>query len=340
MLKKTIRRLGALAMVLAMAVSVFAVNASAVEDSSGETESATTSNVVLDKIYKNGDKDVTDIAPDEEITFSLVDNGYSVEDSNKTYTAATFPKNITVKKALGDSKIRVTLPTYDSDAIGTFTYTLTENNMGTAGVTYNTNTITVVVQRTWAGEKASDGVNTTYLIYTGSKENKAYQFVNTYESGSLIVTKKVTGKLGNKGATFHVTVTFTSDKVVRNNITKNGETVIAPTAWVYNETNSKYEATTSPFEVTDNTTIQLDNIPYNVSYSVAETEAGQNGYETTITDQGIGTIAAASKTVTIENNKEATTPGGVIMTIAPYALMVVLAGAFAVVFLTRRNRAE
>ena len=34
------------------------------------------------------------------------------------------------------------------------------------------------------------------------------------------------------------------------------------------------------------------------------------------------------------------TPGGVIMTIAPYALMVVLAGAFAVVFLTRRNRAE
>ena len=31
---------------------------------------------------------------------------------------------------------------------------------------------------------------------------------------------------------------------------------------------------------------------------------------------------------------------GVIMTIAPYALMVVLAGAFAVVFLTRRNRAE
>ena len=37
MLKKTIRRLGALAMVLAMAVSVFAVNASAVE----ETISAT-----------------------------------------------------------------------------------------------------------------------------------------------------------------------------------------------------------------------------------------------------------------------------------------------------------
>ena len=46
------------------------------------------------------------------------------------------------------------------------------------------------------------------------------------------------------------------------------------------------------------------------------------------------------KTQTVTNDKAITTPGGVIMTIAPYALMVVLAGAFAVVFLTRRNRAE
>lgn len=44
--------------------------------------------------------------------------------------------------------------------------------------------------------------------------------------------------------------------------------------------------------------------------------------------------------VEFTNTKDASTPTGVIMTIAPYALMVVLAGAFAVVFLTRRNRAE
>lgn len=45
-------------------------------------------------------------------------------------------------------------------------------------------------------------------------------------------------------------------------------------------------------------------------------------------------------TATVTNTRETTPPTGVIMTIAPYALMVVLAGAFAVVFLTRRNRAE
>lgn len=55
---------------------------------------------------------------------------------------------------------------------------------------------------------------------------------------------------------------------------------------------------------------------------------------------GIVTMTTEDNTVTVTNKKDFATPGGVIMTIAPYALMVVLAGAFAVVFLTRRNRAE
>lgn len=53
-----------------------------------------------------------------------------------------------------------------------------------------------------------------------------------------------------------------------------------------------------------------------------------------------GNTKEGDVTVAYTNTKQVTTPGGVIMTIAPYALMVVLAGAFAVVFLTRRNRAE
>ena len=59
MLKKTIRRLGALAMVLAMAVSVFAVNASAVD---GEQKPTTVSSITINKTvtstnetYANGE---------------------------------------------------------------------------------------------------------------------------------------------------------------------------------------------------------------------------------------------------------------------------------------------
>lgn len=48
MLKKTIRRLGALAMVLAMAVSVFAVNASAVETVNEKQDVTITKNISAD----------------------------------------------------------------------------------------------------------------------------------------------------------------------------------------------------------------------------------------------------------------------------------------------------
>ena len=92
------------------------------------------------------------------------------------------------------------------------------------------------------------------------------------------------------------------------------------------------------------------------TFTVTETTANSAGYKTTygvatgitdgdITVNGTTTInneemGTTDKTATVRNDKSPSTPTGVIMTIAPYALMVVLAGAFAVVFLTRRNRAE
>ena len=83
------------------------------------------------------------------------------------------------------------------------------------------------------------------------------------------------------------------------------------------------------------------------SFTITETDANKDEYTTTYT---VGTDAVKSydneitatgaKLVTVYNKAQDTPSTGVIMTIAPYALMVVLAGAFAVVFLTRRNRAE
>ena len=82
----------------------------------------------------------------------------------------------------------------------------------------------------------------------------------------------------------------------------------------------------------------ITNIPVGVTYTVTEENSG--AYTPSYLGE-TGTIAADTEaSATVTNTKNATTPGGVIMTIAPYALMVVLAGAFAVVFLTRRNRAE
>lgn len=88
--------------------------------------------------------------------------------------------------------------------------------------------------------------------------------------------------------------------------------------------------------------IEIYNLSTGDTYTVDEDDkyVTSEGYEVkgeVTNDTAIGTADAE---VTIKNIKYASTPGGVIMTIAPYALMVVLAGAFAVVFLSRRNRAE
>jgi len=81
-----------------------------------------------------------------------------------------------------------------------------------------------------------------------------------------------------------------------------------------------------------------------VFYTVTEADYSGSGYKTYVDGvekrEAKGNATADDTVVTVKNEKNNTAPTGVIMTIAPYALMVVLAGAFAVVFLTRRNRAE
>lgn len=85
---------------------------------------------------------------------------------------------------------------------------------------------------------------------------------------------------------------------------------------------------------------------------IVEDKANTEGYTTTYATAGKDQLygdavnytskveVTGSAYVKVINEKDIATPGGVIMTIAPYALMLVVAGAFAVVFLTRRNRAE
>ena len=100
-----------------------------------------------------------------------------------------------------------------------------------------------------------------------------------------------------------------------------------------------------PFTLKDGEKIYFYGLVANDKCTV--TEARADGYTTTYqlnTGKPAETLSEfamdADKSVKVVNDKGAISPTGVIMTIAPYALMLVVAGAFAVVFLTRRNRAE
>ena len=323
MLKKTIRRLGALAMVLAMAVSVFAVNASAADALNSLNKAyKTTANAAVDKAK----------APREHLKFKLVEK--SVEDSN-VYTATDLPDIVSVEKEAGADAFTVNLPEYNDGAIGRFTYKMQEEVVGTAaaGVTYNTDYIYVVVQRTWVWDEAKTekSVKTVYAIHDA--DDKLNEITNTFDAGSLKVTKKLAGDFADYNDTFKIKVVLSKPdgKIIANDIFVDG-TKVTPEDWKADGTYTFEKALGHDASYT------ITNIPVGVTYTVTEENSGEyTADNSTLT----GTIAAdVEASATITNTKNATTPGGVIMTIAPYALMVVLAGAFAVVFLTRRNRAE
>ena len=338
MLKKTIRRLGALAMVLAMAVSVFAVNASA----TGEGEEAAAA-VTLPKNYTitNGGT----VKPDEALSMTLTKKNATDLREGSSWTATDFPV-ITLSKAKGTDAFVIGNLSALND-IGLFHYEFTENNAGTAGVEYYAGTVYVDVLCSY---KTDGSIQQEVVVYTkNDKSDKVESITNIFKAGTLTVEKEVTGRMGDKSKTFNVKVSFatTEGKVVRNDITYVDikgvtQTISAGDGWTTKDVT---------IQVKHGTKIEFKNVPYDVNYTVLEDpyEGYTTSYESetkvkkeggTTVDTGSGTVDSATESVKVINDKDVSTPGGVIMTIAPYALMVVLAGAFAVVFLTRRNRAE
>lgn len=78
----------------------------------------------------------------------------------------------------------------------------------------------------------------------------------------------------------------------------------------------------------------------NDKYTITEANYSSDGYATTVNGESgreaTGTIEADT-TISFVNSKNAGTPTGVLMDIAPYAIMIVLAGVCVVLFLRKKN---
>ena len=362
MLKKTIRRLGALAMVLAMAVSVFAVNASAVDDtklSSDAKEATFTKTVTIE-----GDTTDHVLAPNTTFQFEVAAGDtrtVTIGDSSAYVKAGPMNPAPTIEgTAFTPETTAKTDKTYEVTgqikfATGTFTapgiyeYKLTEKANSYDGITVDNRTIYMYV---YVVNKEANGKVTGYEVQeailatyneTTQKMTKGAGFINTYtvdetNAGKIDLTKVVEGAFGNKEYPwgFNITVkgpagekyktnlsdvVLTSDEESKTIYLKNGEHFI-----IYGVTaNDQFVITESKANSEGYTTTYLVG-------AVSDTNTAQK-YINNIT-------ATGAKNVTVTNTAQSNPGTGVIMTIAPYALMVVLAGAFAVVFLTRRNRAE
>ena len=296
-------------------------------------------------------------APAETFNFTVTP-GATVNGAEKTVEkseATTIP----AMAANSDEKT-VAFTALTEDRTGTFTvdvanlnitkpgiyyYTVTETPSNTAGVDYAADPMIMVITAGYA----DDGEDSTLSYWVGlhdSKEfnNKNKPFENTYTAGSLKVTKKVTGSLGNKDKKFNIDVTFTAPagKTVKSTITyvNNGEKSIAPAAWTLNTTTNQYEATVT-VELAHKGFVQFNNIPKDVTYIVEEQDYSREEYTATYEDSKSGTIANDVKSTTITNQRgDDTIDTGVILDNAPYMLMLAVVAAGAVFMVIKKRREE
>lgn len=364
MLKKTIRRLGALAMVLAMAVSVFAVSASAANSEQTpeakkfyikKTVSVTGENVLapnttFEYTIENGT--VAEGATGGNVTMPgtigtvYVKNGVAAD--KISIADSVFTPGTTAAKSY-EAQNEITFATGMFTAPGIYYYTVTEKGGSYDGITYDNSTLKMYVyvvndESTDSASYKVDGIVVTKDGSTGKSEGFDNKYkVDEKNDGKLVLTKEVTGTQGNKGAnwTFKIKIAGPAGEKY---LTSDTKTVI--------EANAK---TATEVTLQHGQTFTIYGLSAEDKVEIKEEEANTEGYDTSYatkgksdTDYGTATKYENAKGISVKgsayvkviNDKNYTTPTGVIMTIAPYALMVVLAGAFAVVFLTRRNRAE
>ena len=296
--------------------------------------------------FKDAEEGATD---DGQATFTASDKG-TVEGDVRKYS----------------KKVEFIVNTSKFTEPGVYHYTLEETvpveAEKYAGVTYDKqNHDLYVVLKLNDGELVSDGVFITNKAVKDDVEvyTKTDCITNDYGSTTdtthdLIITKNTIGALANTSRefTFKVKVTGAENEKYYVEKTTGGSTTkvddLVSGADNYTE-----------YKIKSGDSIHIKGLTDDDKVEVYEVEANTEGYITTFSNDGTdGGIVMTDRTVTIggatltgkevlakqdgntvmvTNTKEGTTPTGVVMNIAPYAAMILGAGAFAGVFLGKKK---
>lgn len=361
---KYARRLAAALMTGAMMVSMMGMTAFA--QNGGETEKPEFATET--KITKHLELGENVYAPTATFSFMIavaeadsVGEG-GIEEAikgNKTISVAYTPTDGMLDEAGEIEKTTVDAFMFDASKFGKpgiYHYTVTEDTTTKyPGMTYDEDLVKdlyVYVENTDPDDP--DGnlkIAACVLRDEATAKDKTDGFTNTYDETSglktLTVTKEVTGAQGNKNADFEFTILI-------GNVEQNGEEKYHVVITKFNE-NGEEVTTTDTFEkgvadtftLSDGEKVKIYGLSKDDTYTITEDSKDAAGYTTTImansTDKDDDNRTVTSNvgqdtTVTFENNKGTGLPEtGVILNIAPYILMVALAGVLAFFFLRKRH---
>lgn len=270
-------------------------------------------------------------------TVAMVEGGI---DFVGTWTFKPYPtRDLTITKEVsgGDNafNLNVTDITYTFKVTGDKLENGKTYTVGESTVTVQNNALEVSVTGTGSVTIEDLPVGKYTVMETGrSKNPEGYEFdTSTVTTGTATLTNMADGKVTITNQYKIKELKVTVEKVVTGNM---------------GDTNQEFSFTSGnkPFELKDGGKQEFT-VKYGEAFTVTETDADQNGYTTSYKvddgdaeDGGTCAIDAikADTTITFTNKKQINPPMGVITTIAPYAIMVVLAAGAGVYFVYSRRR--
>lgn len=342
-MKKLLSLMMTLLLVLGLSTAAFAEDVPASTPGTDEQQPTTTSrDAAFTLTYKLANENTT--SPAESFTFTFTAD--HVTDSNNA-TKKTMPtiEDATVAFTSGEATttgvtkpVNVALSDVQWPDVGVYYYKVNETSGKTAGVSYDN--ATAYLKVTVAYNEEHNTYYTAFVTLTladadkdGINDTKTAGFTNTYSAGSLAITKTVTGNMGDRDTYFDVKVKLTGEdgKDYQNSYTVTGGS---------SESNPKTieigKETT--FQLKHDETITIANLPYGVTYTVVEDNYSTQGYATTTAFGDDGKkIDTAKDTVTITNNKQVGVDTGIGLDSLPYILVLAIACAGLVAFVSRKR---
>lgn len=356
-LKKLFAGIVAVAMMATMAAPAFATQIPETDADNGTNtkveSNVTQGNITLTKEYKNANAATTSQAetftfviksstdPNKKTT-TLPANGLKVSTSNSlTAGGATADANAvstgTATVSVGTDGLNITKP-------GVYYYTVTEENGGKQGVSYDTRALDMKVT---AGYAKDSDTELTYWValsrtVNGEVKKTDNKFENTYSAGTLSVRKNIVGLQGNRAKEFEFKIVFSG--VAGTAFSgKLGETDYSVTI------GTDGTATVSGLKMTDESTITFTNVPYGVTYTIYEkpedysatvnktalTQGDDGWYYYSSSEEGVN---VATTNVTVTNALGGTVDTGVILDNAPYIALLTIVAAGAVVMIMKKRR--
>lgn len=296
------------------------------------------------------------VVPSEKITFTVSGNGNNI------------PKLIVEEcdvNSLTNNTVNFSVELNGATA-GTYDYTIKEVAGNTQGVSYDTTTaigvkVLVANRNTW---DASTETYTTEcyvedVVLSTTKTNedgKVDTITNTYDTGSLAITKDIAGNLASTEATFAIDVTLTreANKEVKSDITVSGGSDERNTITIVASEFESEASVTKTIYLKAGETVTISDIPAGMTYSVAEQSAHllasgatvnpnsdiDKEYTVTYDYSDADNTIAADDTDTVEvlNTKNAGISTGIILTSMPYVVMIAIVAVALVAVMMRKRR--